>query len=99
MLEVGKLYKIKDLFLLLYPDYRTCGEPGIVASGAAHRRIDIEVEREYWSNRLKKPISYIEPGANCLVLERMEGFVQILAEEKVGWIICKKWMTFVEITQ
>jgi hypothetical protein len=94
MLEVEKLYVCEQYYLMLYPDKETAtaassaalaatatattdaATPAIAATAAA-----------YWSKRFDKPVNYCNPETPLLVLNTEQEYVEVLAGDKVGWII------------
>lgn len=103
MLKIGKLYNVKNVYLLLYPDIPStkygaaaaiCG-PSL---GSAGDHIEATIQQEYWSRKLNKTVGCVEPGVVFLVLgEEENGSIQVLVLEQVGWIIPIKWMKFEEL--
>jgi len=104
MLEVGKLYSCSEYFLLLYPDKDTASSAAaappldaaaaiIEAAGAA-----VPAAAAYWSKKFGKSVSYCNPKTPLLVLAVEEKYVEVLAEDKRGWIINEDWLEIKEIT-
>jgi hypothetical protein len=88
-LEVGKLYSCSEYFLMLYPDKDTSAELNVARYAA--------VPAAYWSRELGKPVSYCNPLTPLLVLSVNEKYVEVLAEDKRGWIINEDWLELKEI--
>ena len=91
MLKVGKLYSCSK-YLLLYPDKETAAvrrslRPSCPYTSAA----------AYWSRKLGKPVSYCDHLTPLLVLSVKEKYIEVLAEDKVGWIINEDWLNIKEI--
>ena len=42
--------------------------------------------------RFGKPVSYTEKNIPLLVLQNKEEYVEVLVEDKKGWIICEDWL-------
>ena len=104
MLEVGKLYSCSEYFLLLYPDKDTAssaaaaerGPPDAAIIEAAPARI-AGAAVAYWSKKFGKSVSYCNPKTPLLVLAVEEKYVEVLAEDKRGWIINEDWLELKEI--
>ena len=99
MLEVGKLY-ICEYFLLLYPDWVAAADAvAAAAAPAAARRAGAAAAADaaYWSKRLEKPVYYTEKNIPLLVLNNKKEYVEVLVEEKVGWIMVDDWLGIKEI--
>jgi len=104
-LEVGKLYSCSK-YLLLYPDRETAvaavadtstaaaAAAAAVAATAAWRA---EASCSYWSNQFDKPVNYYNPQTPLLVLSVKEKYIEVLAGDKVGWIINEDWLNIKEI--
>ena len=84
MIEVGKLYRCSEYFLLLFPDKDTAD--AAVAPFAAS-----PIGAAYWTRELARklgnPVSYCNPQTPLLVLSVKEKYIEVLAEDKRGWII------------
>lgn len=94
MIEVGKLYSCSEYFLMLYPDKDTA----VVGRGAAAAATAAAVAvAAYWTRELGKPVSYCYPLTPLLVLSVKEKYIEVLAEDKVGWIINEDWLNIKEI--
>jgi hypothetical protein len=93
MIEVGKLYRCSVCFLLLYPDKETAGQC------TAAVRLPAAAAAAYWNRKLQnqKPVSYCNPLTPLLVLSVNEKYVEVLAEDKRGWIINEDWLELKEI--
>jgi hypothetical protein len=94
MLEVGKLYSCSGYFLLLYPDKEAAvraaaDEPD--APGGADAAA-------YWSRKLGKSVGYCDPQTPLLVLSVKKQYIEVLAGDKVGWIINEDWLNIGEIS-
>ena len=88
MLEVGKLYICEDYFLLLYPD-----QEAAAAATTTVAELDAPVARAtYWTRKLGKSVSYTDKNIPLLSLNNKEKYVEVLVEEKVGWIIVEDWL-------
>jgi len=94
MLEVGKLYSCSEYFLLLYPDKDTAAANLGAATEDARAAA---VPAAYWTRELGKPVSYCNPLTPLLVLSVKEKYIEVLAEDKVGWIINEDWLNIKEI--
>ena len=90
-LEVGKLYRCAVCFLLLYPDKETAGQ----CIDAV--RLPAAAAAAYWTREFEKPVSYCNPLTPLLVLSVNEKYVEVLAGDKVGWIINEDWLNIQEI--
>jgi len=98
MLEVGKLYRCSEYFLLLFPDKDTaaaavaalwqCTTPAPDASpiGAA-----------YWTRELGKPVIYADKNIPLLVLNTKGEYIEVLAGDKKGWIVYRDRLDIKEI--
>jgi len=94
MLEVGKLYSCSEYFIMLYPDKETAR----TSFGAAERDLRYaDADAAYWTRELGKPVSYCNPLTPLLVLSVNEKYVEVLAEDKRGWIINEDWLELKEI--
>ena len=65
-----------------------------IAATAAWRA---EASCSYWSNQFDKPVNYCNPLTPLLVLSVKEKYIEVLAEDKVGWIINEDWLNIKEI--
>jgi len=102
MIEVGKLYRCSEYFLLLFPDKDTadaavaalcqCTTPDPDASpiGAAYWTREV-------ARKLGKPVSYCNPETPLLVLSVKEQYIEVLAGDKKGWFINMDWLNIQEI--
>ena len=95
MLEVGKLYSCSKYFLLLYPDRETAA--AVPYAPAEGRRDAAARHVAYWTREFGKPVSYCNPQTPLLVLSVNEKYVEVLAEDKRGWIINEDWLELKEI--
>lgn len=93
-LEVGKLYICEKFHLMFYPDQETAAASG---DGGCSRRHGARSTAAYWSNLLGKPVSYREKNIPLLILNDKEEYVEVLIEDKKGWIIYKDWLNIKEI--
>ena len=91
MLEVGKLYSCSGYFLLLFPDKEAVDEGVHVHAATAY------VAAAYWSKKFDKPVNYCNPLTPLLVLSVKEEYIQVLAGDKVGWIINMDWLEIKDI--
>ena len=89
-LEVGKLYICSEHFLMLYPDKETAAA-GATFVTSSTRAAAIAL---YWSE-FDKPVIYCETP--LLVLSVNEKYVEVLAEDKRGWIIYHGWLEIKDI--
>ncbi|NDB34930.1 MAG: hypothetical protein EB023_06210 [Flavobacteriia bacterium] len=94
-LKVGKLYSCSEYYLMLYPDKETAAATLVAASGAAAGAAAVAA---YWSKKFGNPVSYCNPQTLLLVLSVKEKYVEVLAEDKKGWIIYQDWSDIGEIT-
>ena len=95
MFEVGKLYSCSVYFLSLFPDKETADE-----IGHRHQHLDAAYAAAYasaWNMKLGKPVSYCDPKTPLLVLGVEEKYIEVLAGDKVGWIINEDWLELKEI--
>lgn len=97
-MEAGKLYSCEDYFLLLYPDKETAAE--------ASRTLPPSAFRTSWgaagavallSQRFGKHVSYTEKNIPLLILNREEKYIEVLAEDRKGWIINEALLNIKEI--
>ena len=94
MLEVGKLYRCSEYFLLLFPDKDTVR----TSFGAAERDLRYAaLDAAYWTRALGKPVSYCYPKTPLLVLSVDKKYVEVLAGDRKGWIINEDWLELKEI--
>ena len=98
-IEVGKLYSCSEYFLMLYPDKDTAADDALHA--AAGRDADAAAKAAYWSKKFDKSVSYCDPKTPLLVLsvkeQYKEQYIEVLAGDKVGWIIYPDWLVLKEI--
>ena len=99
MIEVGKLYRCSEYFLLLFPDKDTAAAAAALvaavrAAAAAHA---VPAIAAYWSKKIDKPVSYCNPQTPLLVLSVKEKYIEVLAGDKKGWIINEDWLNIKEI--
>ena len=52
----------------------------------------------YWSKKFDKPVSYCNPETPLLVLSVKEQYIEVLVEDKKGWIIYQDWLEIKEIS-
>jgi hypothetical protein len=103
MIEVGKLYRCSEYFLLLFPDKETAApeqlDDGLVLATATATATlaAAAIEAAYWSEKIDKPVSYCNPQTPLLVLSVKEQYIEVLAGDKVGWIINEDWLNIKEI--
>jgi len=111
MLEVGKLYRCSEYFLLLFPDKDTAAAathlaaPEDAAAAAAEAATATAAAAKtaaaatcaYWTRKLGKPVSFCDLETPLLVLSIKEEYIEVLAGDKVGWIINKDWLNIKEI--
>lgn len=107
MLKVGKLYSCSKYFLLLYPDRKTVARGLDVAAALAAEATattdaatsaDAGATAAYWTKKLQKPVSFCNPETPLLILSADKEYVEVLAEDKKGWIINEDWVDIKEIT-
>ena len=86
---------------MFYPDPETAG---CLASAVARRLAADAIDAEaaaaaaaFWSNRFGKPVSYAEKNIPLLILNNKEKYVEVLAGDRKGWIICEDWLNIKEI--
>lgn len=99
-LEVGKLYSCKEFFLMFYTDPKTAATNTAARSLAVAARnaaSTFPAPDAFWSNRLGKPVFYIEKNIPLLVLNSKEKFYEVLAGDRKGWIIYEDWLNIKEI--
>jgi hypothetical protein len=96
MIEVGKLYRCSEYFLLLFPDKETAGQCTAVRAAERDLRYADDAAA-YWTRELGKPVSYCNPETPLLVLSVKEQYIEVLAEDKKGWIINIDWLDIGEI--
>lgn len=95
MLEVGKLYSCSEYFLILFPYQETAAVP---AAAAAVPAAAVHVHAAYWTRKLGKPVSYCNPETPLLVLNAYNHYAEVLAGDKVGWIIYQDWLNIGELS-
>jgi hypothetical protein len=85
---IGKLYKVKKYYWILYPS-RDIAALAYVAIAAAIATADVADNwANYWSEQLNCNVSYVETNSMFVLLEQTERFCKVLSTEgKVGWII------------
>jgi hypothetical protein len=91
MLKIGKLYICEEFFLLLYPDQETAAAAAAATPAAAG------IHTTYWTGKLGKSVLYAKKNIPLLSLNNKEKYVEVLVEEKVGWIIVEDWLVIKEI--
>jgi len=97
MLEVGKLYSCSEYFLLLFPDKDTAAATTTAADLDPLAAAVTAIAAAYWTRELGKPVSFCDPETPLLVLSVKEEYIQVLAGDKVGWIINEDWLNIKEI--
>jgi len=103
MLEVGKLYSCSEYILLLFPDKDTAAYEAAAAAVPAAQLPTCTHPSSwpaacaYWTRELGKPVSYCNPQTPLLVLSVKEKYIEVLAGDKVGWIINEDWLNIKEI--
>jgi len=106
MLEIGKLYRCEEYYLILFPDQKAAaGDPAPCA--ASGHPPEAGAVAAYWSKRLGKPVGYTEKNVPFLVLSREEAplplrsreeaYIEVLAGDRKGWIILGDWLNLKEI--
>ena len=97
MIEVGKLYSCSK-YLLLYPIRETA--TSFDADSAAAAVATASAAAAYaaaWSRELGIPVIYAEKNIPLLVLNTEGAYVEVLAGDKVGWIIYQDWLNIKQI--
>ena len=98
MLKVGKLYSCSKYFLLLFPDKDTAAAAVAALWQCSTPTPDAA---PYWTRelarKLGKPVNYCNPETPFLVLSVKEQYIEVLAEDKKGWIINMDWLELKEI--
>ena len=89
-LKIGKLYSCSGYYLLIYPDKETA----VAADAPAASPVTAAA---YWSKRFAKPVSYCNPKTPLLVLSVKEQYIEVLAEDKKGWINYQDWLDIKEL--
>lgn len=51
----------------------------------------------YWTKRLGIEVSFCDPDTNFLVLSLGNEYIEVLIEDKVGYIITPSWLKFEEL--
>ena len=106
MLEVGKLYRCSEYFLSLFPNKETAatahaattaGGTAEAAASADGGTAEADATCAYWTRKLGKPVSFCDPETPLLVLSIKEEYIEVLAGDKVGWIINEDWLNIKEI--
>lgn len=101
MPKVGKLYRSKKHFFLLFPDSKAA-----VFARHGHTILqdhDLHAdEAAYWSRRCRKPVSYTEKNIPLLILntkimKTKPDLIEVLAGDKKGWIVFKDWANLKQI--
>ena len=86
-MEVGKLYKTKKYYWMLYPTKDIAAAAPIATTAAA-----AVVAARYWSKRLNCNVSYLNPNSIFCSLEQDGKFCRILSTEgNIGWIYLPGW--------
>ena len=87
-MEIGKLYKTKELYWLLYPSKDIARTARCGAAAEAHAANWVNC----WSKHLNCNVSYISPNSLFMLLEQTDRFCRILSTEgKIGWIYFTEW--------
>ena len=90
-MKIGALYQTKELYWFLYPLKKIatrCADTH-AASFAAADAADVA---DYWSNRLKCNVSYIEPNSIFCLLEKDGKLIKVLSTNgELGWINFADW--------
>lgn len=83
---------------MLYPDKETVtAAADDFGALAAASEASAPANAAYWSKRFGKHVGYTEKNILLLVLNREEKYIEVLAEDKKGWIINAKWLKIKEI--
>jgi hypothetical protein len=91
-MEVGKLYKTKDLYWILYPSKDIADLVAADAALARHPAAAAATTAAYWSKRLNNNVSYIAQNSMFMLLEQDGMLSKVLSTEgMVGWIYLALW--------
>lgn len=92
---IGKLYKSKCYFWMLFPSLDVAKIGWSVQATYESYKTHARMESELWSKKLKANVSYIEPNTTFLLLEHDENpyLKRILAGDgSVGWIVLDEYL-------
>jgi hypothetical protein len=103
VLEVGKLYKSEEFYLFLYPDQAaaytvwfdsiTHNPPSSITE---HHEFALK-RVSYWSKELSKTINFISARTPFLVLSMDRVLIEVLVENKKGWIFGNSLLKIKEV--
>jgi len=102
-LEVGKLYKCSEYYLLLCPTIEKAEEAVVwnsssVARLAASLEYSINSHSDYWSELLKTKVTFSNPDEIFLVLKTENNnsfkYTHVLFGGKKGWITIPSYLNF-----
>jgi hypothetical protein len=92
IMEVGKLYSVKQYFWLLFPSKDIAAGAVPAAAVARVAAAAAALVAAYWSSRLSCDISYISPKGIFMLLEQDGKYYKVLSTEgMVGWICFPEW--------
>ena len=96
-MEIGKLYKCSEYYLLIYPSIEKVGTARDASVSAwawagATSWIGAAAVVNYWSKQLNCKVRFSEPEEVFMALEQEKQFVHALFREKQGWIVNKEWL-------
>lgn len=95
MLEIGKLYVCKEYFLFIYPDADAISAieqlliDRVVIAGSLSQTYGRAHTSAFAGNLsicLNRQVSFCEPGTVFLAINQERDCIEILAEDKKGWI-------------
>ena len=97
-IEVGKLYSCSEYFLSLFPDKEAAAQLATpAAADPLEHAASAAAYAAYWSRELGKPVGYCDLKTVLLVLSVKEKYIEVLAGDKVGWIINEDWLELKKI--
>jgi hypothetical protein len=85
-MNIGKLYKVKKYFWLMFPTKQTVAAAHAAAAAAAAYHTVPENTASYWSKQLNCEVTYFSPDSYIVYFEEDGVYKNVLTSEgKIGW--------------
>lgn len=104
-LKYAEWYACRDYSIFLWPDEKItntrlshlCAAP--IPRTFANDTAIAAATAEIWTKHYGVQIYYIENNQPFLVLDHRPALslIKVLSKDRVGWIICKDWLSFEEV--
>jgi hypothetical protein len=90
MLQIGKMYLVKEYFWFLFPTKELARTPAAKASRAMRAtRARAGMDAKWLSQEFKCNVGVVEPNTCVVLLEVDNGYFKLLdSNGNIGWIIC-----------